>query len=512
MPAFFFGTAASESITGSNLTDDMIFGDAGNDTLSGLLGLDTLFGDSGNDSLLGGLSNDLLYGGEGNDTLNGESGNDTMVGGTGNDIYFVDSINDSVQEGLNAGIDTVNASIDYTLGANLENLTLLTGAINGTGNTLDNVIIGNTASNSLNGSSGNDTLTDTSVIGVFTGGNDTLNGGTGADSMSGGDGNDTYIVDNAGDIVTDISGFLGGVDTIQSLISWDLNVNTSNVENLTLTGGSNTSGTGNNLANVIIGNIGSNLLRGNGGNDTLDGGGFFGADTLDGGTGTDSMTGGLGNDTYIVDIASDIIVEAAGGGTDTVQSSITFSLAPLANVENLTLTGVANINGTGNGLGNVITGNTGINTLDGQGGNDTLIGGDGDDLLLGGSDSDSLTGGVGNDALTGGSNADFFVFSSKSAFNVANLGVDTITDFSLAGGDLIVLDQTVFGAIALGNIGFVANDAAAASVGSLITYSASTGNLFFNQNGAAAGFGTGGQFATVSGTPSLTIGDFAIIP
>ncbi len=179
----------------------------------------------------------------------------------------------------------------------------------------------------------------------------------------------------------------GGTDTLKTTINIDLSdggaFDKEEIENVTATGGAVTEIIGNSLKNVLDAKAiaGGVSLDGGAGNDTLTGGN--GDDTLTGGTGVDLMAGGAGNDTYNVDIAGDKVTELVGGGTnDTVQSAITFSLAALANVENLILTGVGEINGTGNLAANEITGNQAGNTLDGGGGADKLAGGDGGDLYI----------------------------------------------------------------------------------------------------------------------------------
>ena len=275
-------------------------------------------------------------------------------------------------------------------------------------------------------------------------------------------------------------------------------------------------GTGNTLNNVITGNGAANVLNGGNGNDTLNGGngidtlnGGLGNDTLDGGFGADLLNGGFGDDTYLVDNAGDIVTELVGivpgGGTDTVQASINFTLA--ANVENLVLVGAATT-GTGNTGDNIITGNDLANTLDGAAGDDTLVGRLGDDLLNGGLGTDTLVGGAGNDTLVGGFGADVYAFGSNAPFNSADLGVDVINGFN-SGFDKIRLDPVTFGAITAANVAIVANDEQAALSAGLITYSVATGNLFFNQDGATAGFGTGGQFATLNGIPAVAATDFS---
>jgi len=201
-------------------------------------------------------------------------------------------------------------------------------------------------------------------------GADVLDGRIGADTMIGGAGNDTYYVDNVKDVVTENSG--QGTDTVISSISYTLGFN---LENLLLAGTTALSGTGNSLNNVLTGNAGNNVL--------------------DGRIGADTMTGGAGNDTYYVDNIRDVVTESSGQGTDTVISSISYTLG--YNLENLLLTGTTALRGTGNSLNNVLTGNAGNNVLDGGTGYDSLIGGSGNDTLYGGSGDDALLGGTGSD-------------------------------------------------------------------------------------------------------------------
>ncbi len=385
----------------------------------------TLTGNNGNNTLDGAQGNDTLYGGLGDDFLNGGAGADYMDGGAGDDTYVVDDAGDKVVEAANAGTDTVRSSISYTLGNNVEQLVLLTGAgnINGIGNALANTLTGNNGHNTLDGGLGNDKL-----YGGL--GDDFLNGGAGADYMKGGAGNDTYVVDNANDQIAEAAN--EGIDTVRASVSCTLG---AEVEKLELTGTVNINGVGNILANTITGNEGVNILEGGVGNDTLYGKGGDdiglygneGNDYLDGGVGADYMKGGTGDDVYIVDNTKDKAVEYAGGGVDTVRASVSYTLG--AEVEKLELTGTASINGVGNALANTLTGNGGNNALNGGAGNDKLYGGSGNDLLNGGDGADLLFGQAGADKLYGGTGNDTFGYTLTTDSLLS--APDRIFDFDL---------------------------------------------------------------------------------
>ena len=251
----------SYSLVGTNVENLVVYGSAGGQTLTG----------NGSDNVLTG---NALH-----NVLNGGVGADTLQGGAGNDTYYVDNPGDTVVEGAGGGRDQVYASVSFTLGLNVEDLTLTgPGNIDGAGNDRANVILGNGGDNLLSGGNGADVLTGGGGSDTLLGGaqGDSLDGGAGADHMSGGGGNDTYVVDNTGDVVSEDPS--QGVDTVNASVSYTLS---ANVEFLVLTGAGNLNGTG---------SAGANTITGNGGDNVLDGGG-----------GKDALTGGLGHDVFLFD-------------------------------------------------------------------------------------------------------------------------------------------------------------------------------------------------------------------
>ncbi|WP_223516840.1 peroxidase family protein [Pseudomonas sp. GL-B-19] len=365
---------------------------AGNDTVWTSLGSYTLsanvenlfFGGSGNFVGIGNELDNTLVGGAGNDVLIGGAGADTMAGGVGNDVYEVTDLGDGVNELAGAGTDTVWTSLaSYTLGANVDNLFFGgSGNFAGSGNELDNTIVGGAGNDSLVGGAGNDVIL----------------GGAGVDTMVGGVGSDVYEVTDLGDVVSELAG--AGSDTVwTSLASYTLG---ANVENLFFGGSGNFAGTGNELDNAIVGGAGNDVLIGGAGNDLILGG-----------AGADTMVGGVGSDTYEVTDPGDVVNELAGADTDTVWTSLaSYTLG--ANVDNLFFGGSGNFAGSGNELANAIVGGAG---------NDVLIGGGGNDLMNGGF--------AGNDT---------FVFAA------AGFGNDTILNFGAnPGGAQDLIDITGLG-------------------------------------------------------------------
>lgn len=392
----FIGTAMADQMTGPatfTLTDQTRI---------------TFDGAAGNDTLSGGTGAEVLYGGDGDDVLDsGGNGNidyiaDLLAGGQGNDRYLLRSQAD-ITEGWGQGNDTVVADIGYSLGYNLENLTLTeaAGAASAIGNVLDNLLTGNSANNFLDGRAGQNTLI-------------------------GGAGNDTYVVHtypNSGTLLDSVIELAGqGIDTIRTdAITMTLQI-APEVENLLLTGTLDSTGYGNALANRITGNTANNTFYSVGSGDTL--------------------AGGLGDDLYYVVNTATTVIEGAAEGTDRVTIGVDYTMA--AGLENLNVLAGFGLRATGNTLANVMTGNAEANLLSGAAGNDTLQAGSGNDSLYGGEGDDQLRGDAGDDLLHGGNGTDTALYTGSIAVRV-DLALSSAQTTGLGNDTLRLIENLITG-------------------------------------------------------------------
>ena len=381
----------------------------GNDTL---VGIENIVGSRGSDSITGSDDNNEIDGNDGNDKVFGLAGDDDILGGKGNDQ-------------LDGGIG-------------------------------DDVIEGEDGNDKLFGREGFDDL-------IGGKGNDHLDGGADDDFLDGGDGNDKLTGGDGNDEIH------GGSGNDNIIAGSGLNVISADSGNDKITAGDD--------ADIIDGGDGNDVIMSGGGDDEIQGGSGkdnikagAGNDLIDGGADADNMAGGAGDDTYVVDNAKDKIVEKAGEGSDTVVSSSDFTLAKLVNVENITLTGSADSDATGNAGANVLNGNAGSNVL------------------------------------TGGAGADVFVFDDLT-------GTDTITDF-VHGTDEIWIDNSVFtalttdGALATGN--FVSGAGAVALDGDdILVFDSANGALYYDADGNGAGAAV--HIANVNVGSGLAFDDVTVI-
>ncbi|MFI0843906.1 calcium-binding protein [Mesorhizobium sp. IMUNJ 23232] len=538
--------------TTGDAADDVFDGDALRDIVNGLGGEDTLSGAGGNDTLFGGDNDDILNGGAGDDALGGGSGDDIMTGGLGNDLYFVNDAGDQVSEQASQGTDEVGTFVDWTLGANFENLTMQGDAdIDATGNALDNVITGNLGNNALSGG----------------GGDDVLMGGGGADALNGGANTDTASYANAmAAVVVSLANpaINGGDAAGDSYVS---------IENLT----------GSMYGDTLNGDDDVNIVKGGGGIDTVKG--YGGADMLFGEAGSDTLIGGVGAD--MLDGGADTDTASYAGATAGVIASLANPAINSGDAAGDSFVSIENLTGSGfddalNGDNayNFIQGGGGADTMKGYGstdqlhgeaGNDTLIGGVGADILDGGADTDTAsyagaTAGVvaslanssinsgdatsdayvsienltgssfedalngdnlvnvidggagydtikgygGNDTLSGGAGKDNFVFNTALDDST---NVDTITDFNVA-ADTMQLDNAFFtaltatGALAASAFKDIASGPKDAS--DRIIYNSDTGNLYYDADGSGDAFGNI-KFATLANQAELTAANFVVI-
>lgn len=429
----------------ANDVASVFYGGAGNDTLNGgnrrdvLYGQDdndTLYGNDGNDHLAPGAGDDTVYGGNGADTfLTYLEGADSLYGGLGNDVFWFDEVNGpgaamtggtAIMDGGD-GIDTLRVSANIVPGLHLAQVALtsvevlqidglssvygsvgefgyfglITGSLStfniwleGAGGTLDlstrvealrSVFVhgeGATSGLTLTGTSNRDRIIGSAY-------DDVLKGNGSADRLEGGAGNDTI---HSGGQNDDLVGG-AGIDTVSyATATGGVTVSLASY-NDQYTGGAGIdlldsfeNLTGSSYADTLTGSAGDNVLSGRAGNDTLNAG--AGNDTLDGGAGADTMAGGSGIDVYFVDNAGDQVIEAAGGGSDTVFATANFALGAGQEIETLRVSGAAGLALTGNELANYLMGGAGNDTLNGGAGFDRLEGGAGADMLAGGTSFD----------------------------------------------------------------------------------------------------------------------------
>ncbi|HLO76604.1 MAG TPA: cadherin domain-containing protein [Magnetospirillum sp.] len=507
-------------------------GDATGDRLSGI------------ENVVGSSYVDVLTGDANANMLDGGIGRDTLTGGAGDDVYWVRDDQATLIEAADGGTDTVTTLLSaYTLGANMERLVYVgTGAFSGAGNSSDNALFGGSyddllrgagGADALDGDSGRDTasyalseaavvvnlllgtgtggdaegdtlvnienilgtsfadqLTGNNAINVLTGGdgNDTLDGGTGGDTLQGGAGNDTYMVDSSADVITEA--LSEGRDVVKTSLGW-LTL-AANVEDLRYTGVTRFFGTGNDLANTLVGAAGDDTLAGLAGGDRLYGGagsdtasyaassaavvvnlatngnsggdaagdylyaienvegssygdaltgtvdantllGGSGNDTLSGGAGADRLDGGAGNDlvTYAgsaVGVTVNLGTPAAAGGD--ADGDV------LVNIENLIGSDFRDTL-TGNGGVNILTGGADDDKLDGGGGSDTLVGGVGNDIYVIDNYNDVIIENVGEGTDRIWTNLSIFTLSGAIE-NLTYIGTGDFTGTGGAGRDTIV--------------------------------------------------------------------------
>lgn len=584
-------------------------GEAGLDTL---LGFENLQGGSGDDTLAGGDGGNRIEGGGGDDIIDGGLGNDVLIGGSNGALGDTLSYGSAI---LAVKVNLALASAQITGGAGTDTIS---GFENLTGSSANDTLTGNADGNIIQGGEGNDALFGAAGGDNLFGqeGDDTLFGGISADKLDGGIGNDTVSYtasvlgvtvdlsiggagqtsagEASGDQLLDIENIIGSAKNDILTGDGGDNVIEGGAGNDTLAGGANaangdtasyrsaaaavkvsllfqglaqaTGGGGTDVLN------GFENLEGGKGADTLTGDadpnvivGNAGNDVLDGGAGVDTLLGGLGNDIYLVDEEFDLVIEALGAGIDTVRSTAS-SYTLSTHVENLTLLGLGNIDGSGNELANIVSGNGGNNILSGGAGDgkaDTLKGGVGDDTyfveagdiaieltsqgidwvhstvsqtlganienlqlvdsggqingignalantIIGNAHDNILNGKAGNDTMTGGDGEDTFAFDTPLN---AVTNVETIKDF-IVGEDLIRLENAIFNKI--GGVGpLLANafhaGSSAHDIDDRVIYDISTGTLYYDSDGTGAVAHV--KFAILENKPvALSEADFIVV-
>lgn len=477
----------------SAVTINLIIGEGAGASATGdfYTGIENVVGTSFNDALLGNAEINRLEGGDGHDQLTGGYGADVLVGGDGVDTARYDDVAKSV---------FINLYIGQGFGNHADGDTF-SGVENVIGSALDDYLIGDDGVNGLVGS----------------GGNDVLIGGEGADVLDGGIGSDTVSYEDRAKAVF-VNLYLG--QGFNNSAQGDVYTSIENA-------------IGSSLADYLIGSDGANRLDGRDGDDVLIGG--LGGDALVGGNGIDTASYEDQQGGVFVNLGLDVGASNAAQG-DTFSS-----------IENV----------TGTMYADVLIGDAGVNRLDGGDGNDILIGGLEADVLIGGAGTDTvsyadnwgavfvnlalnlgasnaaqgdsyssienatgsafadyllgddapnvLAGGGGNDTIYGRGGADVFLFDTP--VGVGN--VDTLMDFQPS-YDRILLESSIFN-LTEGDLGpnmFLVGSAATGGSNRII-YNQATGELFYDDDGN--GSDPAVLFAILEDRPTLTAGDFLVV-
>ena len=487
------GADVIRDIDGAASGNDVIHGEAGDDTINARRGDNQIFGDAGDDTIMFGFGSSTVSGGQGDDifiSLGTATSRATIMGDAGDDLLVASASQDVFNGG--AGEDTV----DYSATAGSVVINLATGVMGGAA--AGDVLI---LVEDVIGGAGDDSLTGSGAANVLLGGagDDTIAGGAGGDYLDGGEGYD--VLDFSASAVGVTVALAGGALSIAGpegdvVLNFEAVIGSDRSDRIAAGAGDNliVGGAGD---DTLAGGAGADTLQGGEGRDTLDYGGSTGAvvvdlaastasrgdaegdvissfenaaggagsdsllgtaagnllaggagaDTLDGRAGDDTMDGGAGDDVFQVDSESDVVIEAAGGGFDVVNSTVSYSLANTS-VETLNLLGSA-FSGVGNALDNLITGGADANNLQGLAGDDTLLGGAGFDRLYGGEGDDSLVGGDDNDILEGGGGDDRLIGGAGDDELIGGPGADTLEGG--AGDDTYTVSRA--GAVVIENAG-----------------------------------------------------------
>lgn len=503
------GGLGDDALRGGNGTDilqagdgnDFSLGGEGDDILDGSGGSDHLLGENGNDNLRGGSGNDILNGGDGNDAILGESGNDIVYGGEGNDSIEGDGFLRFFGLGSNntlIAIDPATLTQPQTLQiAGLPTGVTLVGIDR---RPADNLLYSLGSDNriyTLDFYTGAATVVSTLNAAFFNPG-DALTG-VGFDFnpvpdrlrlVNGSDRNFRINVDTGAvaDNLLDQAGIQP--DGLLNYVAGDLNFGanpnvvavaySNNLPGVTTTTLFGIDADGDTLLSFAAPNAGTLRTIGSLGFDVSSNASFDILTSLTGDTNIGVLVDG--GAVYQIDLTSGIAVPLGNIG----QPITGFAIAL-----------VPDLMASGN------------DQLFGGNGNDVISGNLGNDQIYGEGGADRIFGGAGDDSLFGGDGADLFGFQSNRGFRQGDFGVDLIGDFRV-GEDRIVLGQASFGRLTAESFDFVANDELARGSTRSIVYSQSTGSLFFNADGATAGFGSGGAFASILGAPQLTMGQFVI--